>query len=150
MSELLELYDYILKNSSIKDALIKEEIEFINDEKKLLMGLGILNEIVKLRDILTTYMIIYAKNGNFRRSMADAMVEVANNNKDNENVYCFDLNQNMLDQMLKLMDQMGYDEFKTEYFADNTHQTEKGARWVLSLIIDLIKNSDCDLKNYIK
>ena len=78
------------------------------------------------------------------------MVEVANNNKDNENVYCFDLNQNMLDQMLKLMDQMGYDEFKTEYFADNTHQTEKGARWVLSLIIDLIKNSDCDLKNYIK
>lgn len=92
----------------------------------------------------------YAKNGNFRRSMADAMIEVANNNKDNENVYCFDLNQNMLDQMLKLMDQMGYDEFKTAYFADNTHQTEKGARWVLSLIIDLIKNSDCDLKNYIK
>ena len=91
----------------------------------------------------------YAKNGNFRRSMADAMIEVANNNKDNENVYCYDLNQYMLDKMLKLIDEKGYDEFKSEYFADNTHQTEKGSRWVLSLIIDLIKNSDCDLKDYL-
>lgn len=94
----------------------------------------------------------FEKAGNHRRDWALAMEEVAKANSDNPLVYYFDLNQAMWDDLLVKIDQMGYDEFKTTYFApsDSTHQNETGSRWVLSIIMDLISKSDCPLNNYVK
>ncbi|MBE7053553.1 MAG: hypothetical protein E7391_04680 [Ruminococcaceae bacterium] len=90
--------------------------------------------------------------GNHRRDWAEAMEEVAKANSDNPLVYYFDLNQTMYDDLLAKIETMGFETFKTTYFApdDSTHQNETGSRWVLSIIMDLISKSDCPLNNYVK
>ena len=94
----------------------------------------------------------FEETGNQRRNWALAMEEVAKANSDNPLVYYFDLNQTMWDDLNEKIDQMGYTEFQTTYFApgDSTHQNETGSRWVLSIIMDLISKSDCPLNNYVK
>ena len=144
----LGINDFGSKSAAVKVTVeeYKKNIQTFIDEISQKGGKTIL---LTLTTTINSSKEEYKKNGNFRRKMADAMIEVANNNKNNKDVYCFDLNQIMLDDMHKKMDEMGYDNFKNEYYADNTHHTEKGTRWVLSMIIDLLKDSDCDIKNYI-
>lgn len=89
---------------------------------------------------------------NLRRERADAMIEVleSNNASQRDDLYILDLNKTMFEEMETLVDSMGYDNFKAEYFSDTTHQTEKGSRWVLSFIMDLLSKTDCSLNNYRK
>ena len=95
---------------------------------------------------------------NFRRHRADAMIEVAkNNNADGRNdLFLLDLNAYMAEELKKLEASIGYDEIVSKYYGidkngnhDITHHCEYGSRWVLSLIIDLLKKSDCPLKTEI-
>lgn len=89
---------------------------------------------------------------NFRRERADLMIEVLeeNNHSTRNDLYCLDLNEYMFSEMERLVAEMGYDAFKAKYFSDNTHQTEFGSRWVLSMIMELLGQTDCSINNFKK
>ena len=94
---------------------------------------------------------------NFRRCMADAMIEVYENNKDKENLYLIDLNKLMFERLKELEEKIGYDKILETYYSvgvdglpDTTHQREAGSRYIISLILELLDKTDCKINNYIK
>lgn len=109
--------------------------------------------------ILATPTITVQNNpiDNFRRCMADAMIEVFGNNKDKENLYLIDLNKLMFERLKELEEKIGYDKIVETYYSvnvqglpDTTHQREAGSRYIISLILELLEKTDCKIKNYIK
>ena len=109
--------------------------------------------------ILATPTITVQNNpiDNFRRCMADAMIEVFENNKDKENLYLIDLNKLMFERLKEIEEKAGYDKIVETYYSvnvqglpDTTHQREAGSRYIISLILELLEKTDCKIKKYIK
>ena len=94
---------------------------------------------------------------NFRRAFPEAMMRVAEEKK----VPCLDLNSHMLAVIRTSEANEGYEYLVSTYYSestkengvrvpDTTHQREAGSRWVASMIADLLRDSDCTLREYLK
>lgn len=99
---------------------------------------------------------------NFRRERAEAMMRVAAQKKaEGHDVTCLDLNAHMLAAIREIEDKEGYDRLVKTYFSekkneagetvsDTTHHREAGSKWVASMIMELLSQTDCSLWNYRK
>lgn len=88
---------------------------------------------------------------NYRRSYPESMIKVANEKKAaGYDVEVIDLNTVMFDAMNKMVEEKGFDYLTETYFSDNTHHKESGSRWVLSMIVELIRQSESSLKAFLK
>ena len=76
-------------------------------------------------------------------------------------VPCLDLNSHMLAAIRAIEATEGYEYLVSTYYSestkengvqvpDTTHQREAGSRWVASMIADLLRDSDCTLRKYLK
>ena len=94
---------------------------------------------------------------NFRRAFPEAMMRVA----EEKRVPCLDLNSHMLAAIRAIEATEGYEYLVSTYYSestkengvqvpDKTHQREAGSRWVASMIADLLRDSDCTLRGYLK
>ena len=94
---------------------------------------------------------------NFRRAFPEAMMRVA----EEKRVPCLDLNSHMLAAIRAIEATEGYEYLVSTYYSestkengvqvpDKTHQREAGARWVASMIANLLRDSDCTLREYLK
>ena len=94
---------------------------------------------------------------NFRRAFPEAMMRVA----EEKEVPCLDLNSHMLAVIRTIEANEGYEYLVSTYYSkltkgngeqvsDTTHQREAGSRWVASMIVDLLRDSDCTLREYLK
>ena len=94
---------------------------------------------------------------NFRRAFPEAMMSVA----EEKGVVCLDLNCHMLAAIRAIEANQGYDYLVKTYYsqkanadgeivADTTHHREAGARWVTSMIVELLRDSDSSLREYLK
>ena len=94
---------------------------------------------------------------NFRRAFPEAMMRVA----EEKRVSCLDLNSHMLAAIRVIEATEGYEYLVNTYYSeltkengeqilDITHQREAGSRWVASMIVDLLRDSDCTLREYLK
>ena len=94
---------------------------------------------------------------NFRRAFPEAMMRVA----EEKQVSCLDLNSHMFAAIRAIEAAEGYEYLVNTYYSeltkengeqvlDITHQREAGSRWVASMIVDLLRDSDCTLREYLK
>ena len=94
---------------------------------------------------------------NFRRAFPEAMLRVAAE----KGVDCLDLNAHMLAVIRNIEENEGYEYLVNTYFSektdangnkvpDTTHHREAGSRWVTSMIAELLRDSDCSLREYLK
>ena len=94
---------------------------------------------------------------NFCRAFPEAMMRVA----EEKMVPCRDLNSHMLAAIRAIEATEGYEYLVNTYYSeltkengeqvlDITHQREAGSRWVASMIVDLLRDSDCTLREYLK
>lgn len=94
---------------------------------------------------------------NFRRAFPEAMLSVAKEKK----VTCLDLNDHMLAAIRAIEAKEGYEYLVNTYYSvkanaegeivpDTTHHREAGSRWVASMIVELLRDSDSSLREYLK
>lgn len=94
---------------------------------------------------------------NFRRSFPEAMMRVA----EEKGVVCLDLNARMLEAIRTIEANKGYEWMVNTYYSqkanaegervpDTTHHREAGSRWVASMIVELLRESDSTLREYLK
>ncbi len=94
---------------------------------------------------------------NFRRAFPEAMISVA----EEKGVVCLDLNAYMLEAIRAIEANEGYEWLVNTYFSqkanaegervpDTTHHREAGSRWVAAMIVELLRNSDSSLREYLK
>ena len=98
---------------------------------------------------------------NFRRSFLEAMIEVAKEKKTlGYDVSFIDLNAHMLEEIRKIEANEGHEYLVDTFYSnksvdgvmvpDTTHQCEAGARWVASMIVELVPQSGCALKDFFR
>jgi lysophospholipase L1-like esterase len=97
---------------------------------------------------------------NYRRQFLEAMIEAAETKKaQGYDVSCIDLNAHMFEEIRKIEAEKGRDYLVKTFFShnvkdgvtvsDTTHNSEIGAKWVASMITELVQKSNCPLKEYI-
>lgn len=98
---------------------------------------------------------------NFRRGFPEIMIGVANEKRAlGYDVNCIDLNAHMLEEIRKIEANEGHEYLVNTFFSqrtvdggcvpDTTHQCEAGARWVASMIVELLRKSDFSLKEFLR
>ena len=88
---------------------------------------------------------------NYRRSYPESMIKIATEKKaEGYDIYALDLNAAMLEAMKEIVAEKGFEYLVDTYFSDNTHHKESGSRWVISMIVDLLRQSESPLKAFLK